>query len=111
VLPYLGAVKIAGMTPSEASAIYLEKELKDKGILVDPQVSVSPGRFADAHDHGCGGSAEAGAGSCVRATAIAGCDFGLRGIHSAGQPHDHDPAAGGSEPITVLLSSDPKEHG
>jgi polysaccharide export outer membrane protein len=40
VLPYLGAVKVAGMTPPE-TAIYLEKELKDKGILVDPQVSVS----------------------------------------------------------------------
>lgn len=39
-LPYLGTVKIAGMTPSEASA-YLERELKDKGILVDPQVTVS----------------------------------------------------------------------
>jgi polysaccharide export outer membrane protein len=40
VLPYLGVVKVAGMTPPEA-AVYLEKELKDKGILVDPQVSVS----------------------------------------------------------------------
>jgi len=40
VLPYLGAVKVAGMTPPEA-ALFLEKELKDKGILVDPQVSVS----------------------------------------------------------------------
>lgn len=40
VLPYLGAVKVAGMTPPEA-ALYLEKELREKGILVDPQVSVS----------------------------------------------------------------------
>jgi len=40
VLPYLGVVKLAGMTPEEAS-LYLEKELKEKGILVDPQVSVS----------------------------------------------------------------------
>ena len=40
VLPYLGAVKVAGLTPSEA-AVYLEKELKDKGILVDPQVTVA----------------------------------------------------------------------
>jgi len=39
-LPYLGVVKVGGMTPSEAAA-YLEKELKDKGILVDPQVTVS----------------------------------------------------------------------
>lgn len=40
VLPYLGVVKLAGMTPEEASA-FLDKELKDKGILVDPQVTVS----------------------------------------------------------------------
>jgi polysaccharide biosynthesis/export protein len=40
VLPYLGVVKLAGMTPEEAS-LYLDKELKDKGILVDPQVTVS----------------------------------------------------------------------
>ena len=40
ILPYLGAVRVAGMTPPEI-AVYLEKELKDKGILVDPQVSVS----------------------------------------------------------------------
>lgn len=40
LLPYLGVVKIEGMTPSEVAA-FLEKELKEKGILVDPQVSVS----------------------------------------------------------------------
>lgn len=40
VLPFLGVVKIAGMTPEEAS-LDLEKELKEKGILVDPQVTVS----------------------------------------------------------------------
>lgn len=39
VLPYLGTVRLAGMTASQASQ-YLAKELKDKGILVDPQVSV-----------------------------------------------------------------------
>lgn len=39
VLPYLGAVKIAGLTPPEASQ-YLARRLKDAGILVDPQVSV-----------------------------------------------------------------------
>jgi len=39
VLPYLGTVKVAGMTPPEVG-IYLERELKEKGILVDPQVSV-----------------------------------------------------------------------
>ena len=40
ILPYLGMVKVAGMTPPEI-ALYLEKELKEQGILVDPQVSVS----------------------------------------------------------------------
>jgi polysaccharide export outer membrane protein len=39
VLPYLGAVKLAGLTLSEAS-IYLNKALKEGGFLVDPQVSV-----------------------------------------------------------------------
>lgn len=39
MLPYLGTVKLAGMTAPEAS-MYLEKELKDAGILVNPQVSV-----------------------------------------------------------------------
>jgi len=38
-LPYLGAVKLAGMTPTEAAA-YLSNGLKQAGILVDPQVSV-----------------------------------------------------------------------
>lgn len=40
VLPYLGVVKLAGMTPEEAS-LYLDRDLKEKGILVDPQVTVS----------------------------------------------------------------------
>jgi polysaccharide export outer membrane protein len=38
-LPYLGTVVLAGLTPSEAAA-YLSKMLKERGILVDPQVSV-----------------------------------------------------------------------
>jgi polysaccharide export outer membrane protein len=39
VLPYLGAVKLAGLTVAEASD-YLRKSLKDGGFLSDPQVSV-----------------------------------------------------------------------
>lgn len=39
VLPYLGVVKIAGMTPPQV-AVYLEKLLAEGGFLVDPQVSV-----------------------------------------------------------------------
>lgn len=39
ILPYLGTVRLAGMTASEAS-IDLAKKLKQNGILVNPQVSV-----------------------------------------------------------------------
>ncbi|HTV15500.1 MAG TPA: polysaccharide biosynthesis/export family protein [Acidobacteriaceae bacterium] len=39
VLPYLGVVKIGGMTPAEASE-FLARGLKDAGILVNPQVTV-----------------------------------------------------------------------
>jgi polysaccharide export outer membrane protein len=39
VLPYLGTVKLAGLTISEASA-YLKKALREGGYLTDPQVSV-----------------------------------------------------------------------
>jgi polysaccharide export outer membrane protein len=38
-LPYLGAVRLAGLTPSEAAA-YLKNALKQGGFLVDPQISV-----------------------------------------------------------------------
>ena len=39
VLPYVGIVKVAGMTPVEASE-FLAGKLKDGGFLVDPQVTV-----------------------------------------------------------------------
>jgi polysaccharide biosynthesis/export protein len=39
-LPYLGTVKLANLTPSDA-AVFLTKELKEGGFLVDPQISVS----------------------------------------------------------------------
>jgi polysaccharide export outer membrane protein len=39
VLPYLGSVKLAGLTVSEA-AIFLSSALKNGGLLVDPQMSV-----------------------------------------------------------------------
>ncbi|HEY1903086.1 MAG TPA: polysaccharide biosynthesis/export family protein [Terracidiphilus sp.] len=38
-LPYLGPVKLAGLTPTEA-AVYLSSALKQGGFLVEPQVSV-----------------------------------------------------------------------
>jgi polysaccharide export outer membrane protein len=39
ILPYLGTVKLAGLTISEAAA-YLKNALKDGGYLTDPQISV-----------------------------------------------------------------------
>jgi polysaccharide export outer membrane protein len=39
MLPYLGKVLVAGMTPSDAAS-YLSNALKQGGFLVDPQVSV-----------------------------------------------------------------------
>lgn len=39
VLPYLGSVKLAGLTASEA-ATFLSTALEDGGLLVDPQISV-----------------------------------------------------------------------
>ena len=39
VLPYLGTVRLAGMTVSEAAS-YLKNALKEGGYLTDPQVSV-----------------------------------------------------------------------
>jgi len=46
-LPYLGSVKLAGMTPAAAST-YLSNALKDGGYLVDPQLSV---QIADSPTH------------------------------------------------------------
>ena len=40
ILPYLGAVKLAGLTTEDAS-IYLANALRDGGILVDPEVTVA----------------------------------------------------------------------
>ena len=48
VLPFVGTIKLGGMTASQAS-VFLAKALKDAGILNDPQVSVqfleSPSRI------------------------------------------------------------------
>jgi polysaccharide export outer membrane protein len=38
-LPYLGTVVVAGRTPAE-TAVYLARALQERGILVDPQISV-----------------------------------------------------------------------
>lgn len=108
VLPYLGVVKVAGMTPDEAS-LYLEKELKDKGILVDPQVTVqlvdSPTRVITVV-----GEVEKPApvpafgqlrlldviSACGGFTPLASHDITVRRL---GDPN----------PITVILGSDPRD--
>jgi polysaccharide export outer membrane protein len=38
-IPYAGAIVLAGLTPAEAGQV-ISKSLKEKGILVDPQVTV-----------------------------------------------------------------------
>jgi len=38
-LPYLGTIVVGGRTPAE-TAVYLANALKERGILVDPQISV-----------------------------------------------------------------------
>jgi polysaccharide export outer membrane protein len=40
ILPYLGPVKVAGLTPGEAS-VFISSSLKDGGFMTDPQVSVT----------------------------------------------------------------------
>jgi len=107
VLPYLGVVKLAGMTPTEA-AVYLERELKDKGILVDPQVTValvdSPTRVITV------------LGEVVKPAPIPA--FGqLRLLDVISACGGFTPLAshtitvrrpGESNPITILLGTDPK---
>ncbi|HUA97007.1 MAG TPA: polysaccharide biosynthesis/export family protein [Terracidiphilus sp.] len=39
VLPYIGSIKVAGLTPAQTAAL-IARKLKADGILVDPQVSV-----------------------------------------------------------------------
>jgi polysaccharide export outer membrane protein len=107
VLPYLGAVKIAGMTPSEAG-IYLEKELKEKGILVDPQVSVtlvdSPTRVITVLGEVQKPSPVPAFGQLRLLDVISACGgFTPLASHTITIRRP-----GEAEPITVLLSSDPK---
>lgn len=108
VLPYLGAVKIAGMTPPQAAA-YIAKLLKQGGFLVDPQVSVqlvdSPTRVITV------------VGEVVRPQPVPA--FGqLRLLNVISACGGFSPLAshtitvrrlGETGSITVLLSTDPKE--
>lgn len=107
VLPYLGAVKVAGLTPPEA-ALYLEKELRDKGILVDPQVSVtlvdSPTRMITVLGEVQKPSPVPAFGQLRLLDAIAACGgFTPLASHTITVRRPGDP-----DPITVILGSDPK---
>jgi polysaccharide export outer membrane protein len=44
-LVVLGSIQVAGLTPNQA-ALKIESELKSRGILVDPHVTVSIGEYA-----------------------------------------------------------------
>ena len=107
VLPYLGAVKVAGMTPPE-TAIYIEKELKDKGILVDPQVSVSlvdsPTRVITVVGEVQKPEPVPAFGQLRLLDVISACGgFTPLASHTITIRRP-----GEAQPITVLLSSDPK---
>jgi len=107
VLPYLGVVKIAGMTPDEAS-LYLEKELKDKGILVDPQVTVqlvdSPTRVITVIGEVQRPEPVPAFGQLRLLDVISACGgFTPLASHDITVRRPGDP-----NPITVILGSDPK---
>jgi polysaccharide biosynthesis/export protein len=108
VLPYLGVVRIGGMTPSEAS-LYLEKALKDGGILVDPQVSVeivdSPTRVITVMGEVSKPSTVPAFGELRLLEVISACGgFTPMASHTITVRRP-----GQDEPITVLLGTDPKD--
>lgn len=107
VLPYLGVVKVAGLTPPEA-ALYLEKELKDKGILVDPQVSVSlvdsPTRVITVVGEVQKPAPVPAFGQLRLLDAIAACG----GFTPLASHNITVRRPGETNPITVILGTDPK---
>jgi polysaccharide biosynthesis/export protein len=107
VLPYLGVVKLGGMTPSEASQ-YLEKALKDAGILVDPQVTVelvdSPTRVITVMGEVQKPSTVSAFGQLRLLDVISACGgFTPLASHTITVRR-----RGQDEPITVLLGTDPR---
>jgi len=107
VLPYLGAVKVAGLTPSEAS-IYLGNALKDAGILVDPQVTVelvdSPTRAITVIGEVLRPAPVPAFGQIRLLDAISACGgFTPLASHTVTVRRLGDP-----EPITAQLGTDPK---
>lgn len=107
VLPYLGVVKVGGMTPSEAS-VWLEKSLKDAGILVDPQVTVqlvdSPTRVITVMGEVQKPSTVPAFGELRLLDVISACGgFTPLASHTITVRR-----RGQDEPITILLGTDPK---
>jgi polysaccharide biosynthesis/export protein len=107
VLPYLGVVKLGGMTPSEASQ-YLEKALKDAGILVNPQVTVelvdSPTRVITVMGEVQKPSTVPAFGQLRLLDVISACGgFTPLASHTITVRR-----RGQDEPITVLLGTDPR---
>ena len=107
ILPYLGVVKVGGMTPPEV-ALYLEKELKEKGILVDPQVSVSlvasPTRVITVVGEVQKPAPVPAFGTLRLLDVISACGgFTPLASHTITVRRPGDP-----QPITVILGSDPR---
>jgi polysaccharide biosynthesis/export protein len=107
VLPYLGVVKVAGMTPEEASLL-LEKDLKEKGILVDPQVTValvdSPTRVITVVGEVQKPAPVPAFGQLRLLDVISACGgFTPLASHDITVRRPGDP-----NPITVILGADPK---
>ncbi|HTW48591.1 MAG TPA: polysaccharide biosynthesis/export family protein [Acidobacteriaceae bacterium] len=107
VLPYLGVVRIGGMTPAEASQ-YLDKSLKDAGILVNPQVTVelvdSPTRVITVMGEVQKPSTVPAFGQLRLLDVISACGgFTPLASHTITIRR-----RGQDEPITVLLGTDPR---
>lgn len=107
VLPYLGVVKIAGMTPPEASA-YLDKALKDGGFLVDPQVTVelvdSPTRVITVVGEVVRPTPVPAFGQLRLLDVISACGgFTQLASHTLTVRRRDDP-----QPITVIMGTDPQ---
>jgi polysaccharide export outer membrane protein len=106
-LPYLGSVRVAGLTPAEV-AEYLSNALKQGGFLVDPQISVqlvdSPTRAITVIGEVIKPSPIPAFGQVRLLDAISACGgFTPLASHSVTIRR-----VGDSEPISVELGTDPK---
>ena len=107
VLPYIGSVQIAGLTPPQASQ-HLAKLLKDGGFLVDPQVTVqlveSPTRVISVIGEVTKPEPVPAYGQLRLLDVISTCGgFTPLASHTVTVRRP-----GEAQPITVMLGSDPK---